>query len=181
MNTAFDSTKLLHSSHFHTTSTSSYVGMSEEIPPPYSQMSSSTEDGLIEDLRRVVLDTRATTLALERQCEGAREALRQAEENLKAAEKELEDIRRMKKFVEDLENECFVCTEKFSQTAGKSTFNVVSFACNCAGNARMVHLHCWCSFPTGQERCGLCSSPVHLVDEGGQRVQVTLRRTGRNA
>lgn len=84
------------------------------------------DQAVLGDLRRVVLERRATALAAERQSEEARENLRQAEDTLRAAEEEAQAIERLKTFVtKDLHEECFVCMDKFSESAGTTNFNVV--------------------------------------------------------
>lgn len=130
----------------------------------------------IETLRRTVLETRVATLALERDYFMSGQRLCEAEDDLRLAEEEANAARRKTRFIEDLDNECFVCLEKFSKTVGTPSFNVVSFPCRCTGNARMVHLHCWAQFPEGEEKCGNCSSATHLVDEAGNNMHVTVRR-----
>lgn len=82
---------------------------------------------------------------------------------------------RKAKFVQDLDDACFICQTKFSDTAGLPSFSVVSLSrCRCTGNARMVHLKCWSTFPAGEEKCGSCNTPVHLVDEEGNVLKVTV-------
>ena len=148
-----------------------------------TEMSEEKIDDLIEGLQNEVVQNRQVERVLQQQfngarqnLNGAREKVRQTEENLRAAVKAKEAAARKARFVQEIDNPCFICQEAFSEAVGTASFNVVSFRCRCTGNARMVHLHCWAQFRSGQEKCGSCSSPVHLVDEEGNEVQVTVRR-----
>lgn len=133
-----------------------------------------SSNGLVEDARLNVEHNHAIVATLTRQLEVAVQNANASEEQLSLIEKEEANVRKAK-FVEDLDDACFICQTKFSDTAGLPSFSVVSLSCpRCTGNAKMVHLKCWSRFPAGEEKCGSCKSPVHLVDEEGNVLKVTV-------
>lgn len=97
------------------------------------------------------------------------------EELLEAEEEEAEEERKMRheKFKEDIDNPCYICRDNFSETTGTSSFSLVSYKCKCTGNARMVHLNCWASYP-GQQTCGICKGIASLVDARGRKFKVSI-------
>lgn len=116
-------------------------------------------------------DAREHLIHVRDQQRRAREELHEAEE----AEAEKERQIRHEKFLEDVDTVCFLCRDKFSNTTGTPSFSVLSYKCDCTGNARMVHLGCWVSFPPGQQqKCGICKSAASLVDPRGRKFKVSV-------
>lgn len=149
-----------------------------------------SDDDRVQKLRRVLTDVSrhadqldAVLRDRQKDVENAREHLmhvkdkqqRAREELCEAEEEEAEKQRQVRhqKFMEDIDTACFICRDKFSASTGTPSFSLVSYKCKCTGNARMVHLGCWVSFP-GQEKCGLCKSAACLIDPRGRKIKVSV-------
>lgn len=150
-----------------------------------------SDDDRVHKLRRVYTDVSRHVDQLNAVCMERRQDYENARDNLnhviekkeraleklrEAEEEEAEKERKIRheKFLEDVDSLCFLCRDKFSASTGTPSFSVVSYKCDCSGNARMVHLGCWVSFPPGQEKCGLCKSVASLIDSRGNKFKVSV-------
>lgn len=143
-----------------------------------------SSDGIVGDIHRCHEHNRAVVASLTRQQEAISQRLAEAAQNVIVSEEKLvlleeqEKATRNAKFIQDLNDRCFICQSKFSDKTGLPSFSVTSLWCpRCTGNARMVHLTCWSSVPPGREKCGSCQSPVHLVDNEGNALKLPCNAT----
>lgn len=118
-----------------------------------------------------------------------------AEENKHRAAEENRAAGLRARSIEERDEPCLLCLEKFSEPASISrerrppsaasppysenflemccqhpstaSFNV---KCSCPRNDRMVHFYCFAAFPLWDRKCGICSSPLDIVDILGRSV-----------